>query len=268
MNERYKTKIYCLLFSLIILFFYNTDADSKEIIELGEWNPVKLNELIDLSNQVKTPQKKIDFISERFLSTPYAENTLTGDIDTDEIFTINLKGMDCFTYIDYVVALNLSKNFKDFKEQLREIRYRPGDVSFTNRNHFFSDWIVFNSDKLNDVTETIGKDKIKRRTKTLNKINDNTVYLPGIPIVKREIKYIPTERIDGSVLDSLKSGDYIGIYTDKPGLDVSHTGIIIKKDDKTYIRHASSRARNMMVVDEELLSYLSHAPGIVVYRTK
>jgi len=92
--------------------------------------------------------------------------------------------------------------------------------------------------------------------------------LPGIPIVKREIKYIPTERIDGSVLDSLKSGDYIGIYTDKPGLDVSHTGIIIKKDDKTYIRHASSRARNMKVVDEELLSYLSHAPGIVVYRTK
>jgi hypothetical protein len=62
------------------------------------------------------------------------------------------------------------------------------------------------------------------------------------------------------------SGDFVGIYTDKEGLDVSHTGIIIKKDGKVFLRHASSKEKNQKVVDENLSEYMKNKPGLVVYR--
>ena len=67
-------------------------------------------------------------------------------------------------------------------------------------------------------------------------------------------------------MSKLKTGDFAGIYTDKEGLDVSHTGIIIKKGGKVFLRHASSREKNQKVVDEELSEYMQNKPGLVVYR--
>jgi len=64
----------------------------------------------------------------------------------------------------------------------------------------------------------------------------------------------------------LSTGDYVGIYTELPGLDVTHTGIIIKKNGRTYLRHASSRNVNDRVVDEDLLEYMQNKPGLVVFR--
>ena len=68
------------------------------------------------------------------------------------------------------------------------------------------------------------------------------------------------------MVGNIKSGDYIGIYTEIPGLDVTHTGIAIKKGDKTYLRHASSKKSNQKVVDEDFKEYAAKVPGIVIYR--
>ena len=43
----------------------------------------------------------------------------------------------------------------------------------------------------------------------------------------------------------------LGVYTDKKALDVTHTGIIIKKLGKVFIRHASSLEKK--IIDSELL---------------
>ncbi len=102
--------------------------------------------------------------------------------------------------------------------------------------------------------------------KTLNQKNDTTLFLPGYPVKKREIAFIPAEAIDKSLLSRLRSGDYIGIYSSAPGLDVTHTGIIVKTEEKIMFRHASSKDLFKKVVDEDFAAYLGGEKGIIVYR--
>jgi hypothetical protein len=92
------------------------------------------------------------------------------------------------------------------------------------------------------------------------------LYLNGIDIVKREIKYLEPKYITKDILTKLQTGDYIGIYTPINGLDVTHTGMIIKKDGKTFFRHASSKKSNRKVVDELFVDYVKKTPGILVLR--
>ena len=103
-------------------------------------------------------------------------------------------------------------------------------------------------------------------SKKLNLKSDGSYYLPGIPPTERTIHYIPSASLSTDVLEKLMTGDFVGIYTDKSGLDVSHTGIIIKKDGRVFLRDASSRGKNMKVVDEDLSEYMKNKPGLVVYR--
>lgn len=253
----------------IMTFALSINAKSQEniqIINLGRWNEDRLSSVI--IGKPETTQKQVEFLSGNFLGTPYKGSTLTGDINTPEIFTINLKGMDCFTYIDYVEALRLSNTYEDFSPNLKNIRYKRGNVSFQNRNHFFSDWPVENRDNIIDITYQVGGGKAIAVNKSLNLKADSSTFLPGIPVVNREFYYIPSSAIDDETLVKLHTGDYVGMYTESPGLDVTHTGIIIKKDDGIYLRHASSKKGKKRVVDENFIDYVQNVPGIVVYRPK
>ena len=172
--------------------------------------------------------------------------------------------MDCFTYIDYVEALRIADSYPDFKNSLQDIRYEGSRVAFQNRNHFFTDWPVNNPENVKDVTREVGGEKALSVKKNLNVKKDGSYYLPGIAPVEREFYYIPV--IDQSVVARLQTGDYVGIYTELPGLDVTHTGIVIKKEGRAYLRNASSRKANEKVVDEDLLEYMRNKPGLVVFR--
>ena len=233
------------------------------------WTTESLATLALSSKNRNGVSEQINFLSEQFLDTPYKANTLIGDAETPEQLTVNLSGLDCFTYIDYVEALRLSDSYPTFMDTLQSIRYKNSTVHFTNRNHFFSDWTVHNKDNITDVTAEVGGDAAVSVEKNLNVKKDGTNFLPGIQSVKRTVTYIPTDALDGDTVAKLRTGDYIGIYTNIDGLDVTHTGIIIKKDDTTYLRHASSRRSvGNRVVDDELLTYLEGKPGIVVYRPR
>ena len=128
---------------------------------------------------------------------------------------INLEGVDCFTLIEYIEAMRLSASFSEFKENLKKIRYKSGEVAFDKRNHFFTDWREFNANSLDDVTKEIGSEKTVRVQKLLNEKEDKTVFIPGISPVIREIIYIPSDTINEAVTDKLLTGDYVGIYSGK-----------------------------------------------------
>jgi len=259
-------KLLILLFVMTFIapFIVNSKENNIEIIKLGKWNQQTLEEL--MKKKPDNREEQINFLSEQFLDTPYLAHTLTGDINTPEIFTVNLEGMDCFTYIDYVEALRLSSSLDDFESSVKDIRYQDGNVTFVSRNHFFSDWLTQNRDSVRDVTYEIGSNKTIAVEKNLNLKSDGSNFLPGIPIVNRKIYYIPTSEIDDDLLKKLHTGDYVGIYTDIEGLDVTHTGIIIKKDNGVYLRHASSKKKNYKVVDEDLKQYIQNTPGLVIFR--
>jgi hypothetical protein len=262
----YPKTLLILVFVLTFISSFNANSEEKnnEIIKLGKWDQDNLQKLI--KEKPSTTEEQIEFLSAKFLGTPYEASTLTGDINTPEVFTVNFEGMDCFTYIDYVEALRLSANLEGFKNHLKDIRYQDGNVTFVSRNHFFSDWPARNSDSVRDVTYEIGGNKTIAVEKNLNLKSDGSNFLSGIPVVKREIYYIPTSEIDDDLLNKLHTGDYVGIYTDIEGLDVTHTGIIIKKDDGVYLRHASSKKKNYKVVDEDLKQYINNTPGMVIFR--
>ncbi len=237
-------------------------------IMLGKWTQNKLDRLLSESSKIKAVGSRIDFISRQFLNTEYKEPTLTGNITTPEVVVINLEGVDCFTFIDYVEAMRLSASFPEFRENLKKVRYRTGRVSFESRNHFFTDWREHNSELVNDVTRQIGGQKTMGISKILNKREDGTYFLSGILPKQREIQYIPSNVIDDSVTDKLMTGDYAGIYSEREGLDVSHVGIIIKDKDSIFLRHASSEKKHEKVIDQDFKEYISDKPGLIVLRPR
>ena len=240
----------------------------KEIIITGKWSPKSLGELIMSGSKIPDAGERIAFLSSQFLDIPYQDSTLIGDMDTEEVFTINLGGVDCFTLIDYVEAMRLSSTFASFRENLKKVRYRSGIISFEKRNHFFSDWTEYNAGTVKDITEQICPGKVRSVIKKLNLKDDGLFFVPGIRPVQREIKYIPSAAIDDSVTSRLMTGDYIGIYSELKGLDVSHTGIFIRDGNAVRLRHAASSSEFRRVLDQDFIEYVGSKPGIIVLRPK
>jgi hypothetical protein len=220
------------------------------------------------SSSYITPGRRIRYISSLFLGVAYKESTLIGDLCTPEVFVINLEGVDCFTFIEYVEAMRLSGSFREFEKYLKRTRYRSGSVDFTARKHFFTDWSEFNRDFVDDVTKLAGGQRTVLVRKQLNKKEDGTAFLRGIQPYEREISYIPSNILTDRVVDNLKTGDYIGIYSGTAGLDVSHVGIFIKTGGEAYLRHASSVKSQRAVIDQDFKSYVAAKPGIIVLRPK
>jgi hypothetical protein len=100
----------------------------------------------------------------------------------------------------------------------------------------------------------------------LKQNKEGALFLPGYPVKKQTIAFIPGGEIDATILSRLHTGDYVGIYSSNPGLDVSHTGIVIKKGETVFLRHASSKWLRKRVRDVELLPYLTGRKGLIVYR--
>ncbi|MDA3903401.1 MAG: DUF1460 domain-containing protein [Desulfuromusa sp.] len=255
-----------VFFLVLPVFLISCSAPRKKAVDLGDWNREKIEHLLDDAEQIPDPGKRVTFISAAFLETPYLANSLIGTAETAEMFVLRLDGVDCFTLLDYVEALRRTSNFDGFQETLRRIRYREGRVNFLNRNHFFSAWGNGDFTQLHNVTDLVGGTVIRRVEKQLNQKADGTLYLPGYPVKKREVVFIPPEAVDESVLARLRSGDYVGIYSFESGLDVSHSGIVVKQAGKVFLRHASSRLSLKKVVDEELLPYLAGEKGLIIYR--
>ena len=205
-------------------------------------------------------------ISREFLGIPYQGFTLVGDGNADEVFVIDLEGVDCFTFIDYMEAMRMSGSYDEFRTNLARVRYRSGVVDYGERNHFFSDWVASASPSVRDVTDEVGGTASRRETRVLNAKEDGTFFLPGIDAKAREIQCIPASFIDDSVEGRLETGDYVGIYTLTAGLDVSHVGIFVRKGEGTFLRHASSLEEIRKVVDQDFRSYVASKPGIVVFR--
>ena len=240
-------------------------ANGNEYIDLGRFSKESINEMLNKASQMETDSKKIEYISEKFLGIPYKSSTLIGDSEHSEKLTINLAGVDCFTLLDYVEAMRLSGNYDQFRQNLVKTRYKGSDIEYRKRNHFFTDWSVYN-DLVIDVTGKIGEGKTSSELKQLNRINRDKRYLPDIPVVSRNVYFITSGDISKDIATRIRTGDYIGIYSKMPGLDVSHTGIAIRRSGKLYFRNASSMSINEKVVDEPLLEYIKNKPGIVILR--
>ncbi|MCX7858334.1 MAG: DUF1460 domain-containing protein [Deltaproteobacteria bacterium] len=230
-----------------------------EIVKLGHLDIFTLENVMRM--EYVTQAERIVRLSEIFVGIPYKANTLSFKSSCEEVLVINFEGLDCMTLIEYTEALRLSSSFDEFKDALKRVRYRNGIVSYSERKHFFTDWIYWNEGLL-ELTRYLKEGALKYVKKNLNVKNDGTLILPGIEPQKRELAYLPTEMIDDQILKKLSSGCYVGFYTSNDGLDCSHAGILVRKKGQLYLRHASSLKGK--VLDEDFLSYVLQKEGIMV----
>ncbi len=214
----------------------------------------------DLDNSAR-----IEKISEWFKGNQYVANRLIGSVDHAEQMVVDMAHVDCFTYLDYVEALRLSYSSEDFFAQLKTVRYQAGKVDFLSRHHFFSDWVT-GQHRVRDITVSLTP-KAQTLTKQLNQSANGQTYITGLIKAPRTMSFIASQDVDSSVIEKLKTGDYIGIYTPIAGLDVTHVGIFIRTDNGAVLRHASSQAESRRVVDSPFMDYIRHKAGIVVYRS-
>lgn len=234
--------------------------------DLGGWTEIELDRTIREASRIEDTGARIAFLSGLFLGLPYRESTLIGDYNKAEVFVINLSGVDCFTFLDYVEAMRLSASFEEFRKNVQTVRYRNSMLSYENRKHFFTDWAEYGPATVFDITKQTGEGKTEYVFRTLNSKEDGTLLLPGVETVKRTICFIPSEHIEGPVLQKLRTGDYAGFFSTLPALDVSHVGIIINNENTIKLRHASSDKRFRKVIDQDLQEYLSGKPGLIILR--
>ncbi|TDZ75375.1 hypothetical protein DE4587_02807 [Mycobacteroides salmoniphilum] len=259
---------FCLfvLLALMCALCASTVA-SADAVHISPENERRLQGLLAERNRLATdnPAQLSAAVSALFLHVPYGADTLIGSASVPEQLVVELSRVDCFTYVDYVEALKRSSNSADFIAQLTQIRYRGGDISFTQRRHFFTDWAADAPVNATDVTASLGV-PTEQVAKTLNLKDSGGSYLPGLPPRPRTVVYLPSARVSDGVIANLHDGDYLGAYATAGGLDVTHVGIVLHTPSGPVLRNASSLRANNQVVDTPLGEYLGTVPGIVVLR--
>lgn len=245
--------------------WHNEQSDTARITSL----------LMDMSRaSIPDDGEMIVAIARRFIGTPYAAGTLE---ETPEMLTINLDGLDCTTFIETVLAAALTlrehrEGWQDFVYNLGNIRYRQGTVSgYTSRLHYISDWIVDNTHRGN-ISETTGRmpgavytvktlDYMTRHRSSYPALADSAEFerMKNCEIGYRSHRYpyIRSSALSGKwAKENLKTGDILAFTTKTQGLDVSHLGIVVMKDDGPHLLHASSREGKVVEESRVLGEYL------------
>ena len=248
-----------------------------------------LDNTIDKFAEEKIPISDLMMtIGKSFLGTPYVAHTL--EINETEMLVVNLHEFDCNTFIDNCLAIcntirNENPGFDTFTNELTAIRYRNKKITdYTSRLHYFSDWIYENHQKgfVEDITSQISASVLANEVNFMSthpnsykQLKNNPALIPLIKQQEQEINqrvkyYIPKENIS-SIEEQLMNGDIIGITTNIFGLDIMHVGMIVKKDGRVYMMHASSDKKKVVITEKTLVEYLnslSRATGIMVARPK
>ena len=158
------------------------------------------------------------------------------------------------------------------------MRYRDGEVSYCDRWHYFHDWVE-SAVKQGMLEADVALEGEISRSLPLNFMSSNRDLYPKLQsnalfdcISHREDsrlvqqRFIPMEAIE-SVVPSLQSGDLFAIATRVQGLDVSHTGVLVRSGSQVDAIHAAP-GRGVMR-SPGLAGYLRSVPdaiGVVIVR--
>ena len=220
-----------------------------------------------------------------FKETPYVAHTL--EVEPEQL-VINLRELDCTTFAENCLAIARtikSKNpgFEKFADELQKIRYQNGKVDgYLSRIHYFSDWIYTNTKKglIKDVSKDIAQttyplniDFMSTHPDSYKQLKNNPEFINQLAEKEQEISsrtmyYIPEDKI-AEVEDQLQDGDIAGITTNIGGLDISHVVLLVRKEGRIHILHASSAAEKVVLSENTLEDYLLNskaATGIMVAR--
>lgn len=271
------------LLSLIIILCRCLPAYTQDGVKYSQKDSIVATELLkSCMNECKTKDNCLMYFARKLKSIPYVARTLEGG--ECERLVVNLRQLDCTTYVENVIALYLCiKNgkttFRDFCNYLRNIRYENGIVTYPTRLHYFSYWIeqntltgivreIFPQDS--SVTEDSEYDiyymssnpekypALKKDTSLIDEIAKMEKYFDG-----KTYKYIPKAKLKNpeSLQAYIKDGDIIAIVTNKKGLDISHIGFAAWHKGNLHLLNASSIHKKVVEEPMSLYKYMMRHPS-------
>lgn len=232
------------------------------------------------------------YFARQLTDIPYVAKTL--EVNREETLIVNLRQLDCTTYVETVAALSLcmkhsKHSFADYCNYLRKLRYRRGKVSYVNRLHYFTSWIADNT-FMGFVEEPNKPKEVFTGRQELN-INYMSSHVGQYPMLVahpawvddirkteqrlsgRSYPFIPKAEIANSdnYWDAIHDGDIIAICTSKAGLDTSHIGIAVWHADGLHLLNASQIHKKVVEEPMTLRKYMSKHPkqtGIRIIKMK
>jgi hypothetical protein len=220
-----------------------------------------------------------------FLGVPYRAHTL--EAPGDEHLVVNLRELDCTTFMENVLVLarcaRMRKvKFEEYKKELQFVRYRGGVLNgYPSRLHYFTDWVGDNERKrvLFDVSKKLAGKPVRKTIDFMSTHPESYVQLKNADFVARisEVERALTERGFFSVprnrapelLKSLKNGDIIGTVVSMKGIDVSHTGLVAIQDGIPKFLHAPLSGGKVQLAEGSFADYMMKSrsiTGVIVAR--
>lgn len=289
-------KCYALFFILFLFGKVSVEALSLSEVDYTQADSTQVVRWLEEADNMDRNTNWMMFFSKKFMGLPYVAGTLGRN--KEERLVVNLKELDCTTFVENVTALSLtakrgSTSFYDFCEALERIRYTGGMRSgYASRNHYFSEWICSNQDQglMRDLFEekkmqSPAKNELESLTVKLNYMSRNADKYPLLMdkdsrnrIAEKEKKisgqkvwYLPKTRMKSGMkeLGWLQDGDIVAFVTKKAGLDIAHVGIVCRVNGELRFMHASSLRKKVVLEPLSLISYVQKQPmqtGIRIVR--
>ena len=145
--------------SIFIISFNSYSLNSHTIEQQANSS---INELYHSLNNFPNSSmtQRLHWFSKHFLGIIYVLGSLGEGPNAryDQFPRYRIDAFDCDTYVNTVLALALANSLPNFKQCINKLRYKNGDISYINRNHFTSiDWNENNQKRgfLKDITLTI-----------------------------------------------------------------------------------------------------------------
>jgi len=227
-------------------------------------------------------------IGKSFIGTEYAAHSL--EEEGAEHLVVNMRVLDCVSFYENSLAIarcvKLKKySFDDYKTELQLIRYRGGIINgYPSRLHYTTDYWFDNEKKgiLKVVTEELfGIENLEPIPTPINFMTShrssyaqlsNKDFFDEIKkqeeqIGKRGTLFLPKRNIH-LFEKKITAGSLIGMTTNTPGLDISHTGIAVLADNGSlHLMHAPDIGSEVQITESPLHDYVSRHPkqtGIIV----
>jgi hypothetical protein len=220
----------------------------------------ELEELLALTEGIEDLGSRLARISAHLVGRPYRVEPLIGSPVEEEQLVSRLDGFDCVTFVESVIALAGCRDAEEYEPRLKALRYRDGQVKWSERNHYMSLWL-----DRNEATGAVGR--VLRERWVTEETARILRCLEGFPAFERSLEYLPVGRVEELYRDA-RSGDLVCFVSTRDDLDTYHVGMLVRQGAPLppLLRHASRSAGQ--VVEETLAEFLqrNETPGLLAAR--
>ena len=229
-----------------------------------------------------------------FLGSPYVPRTL--EVPGPERLVVNLRGLDCVTFVENVLALTRFSRVHGaaalqdperarglYEDDLAALRYRDGEpAGYASRLHYFSDWLASNAERgrVSIETPALGGtpdpepiDFMSTHAEAYDQLSDPEA-VEAIRRVESELNARGPRNVLGegriaTAAAGIRTGDVIAATSTVEGLDVAHTGLAVRIDGRLHLLHAPLVGSTVVLSERPLaerILAIGSQDGIMVAR--